>query len=100
MLEGCVPWPAPTAAQYRACGWWEGITVPELLERSTARHPQKTALVSGDLRLSYAELAAGYRRLACRGWGQRGRRASGSHRRSQLTSGTAEHTWPAATSSR
>ena len=66
MLEGCVPWPAPTAAQYRACGWWEGITIPELLERSTARHPQKTALVSGDLRLSYAELAAGYRRLACR----------------------------------
>ena len=66
MLEGCVPWPAPTAAQYRACGWWEGITIPELLERSTARHPQKMALVSGDLRLSYAELAAGYRRLACR----------------------------------
>ena len=66
MLEGCVPWPAPIAAQYRARGWWEGITIPELLERSAARHPQKTALVSGDLRLSYADLVAGYRRLACR----------------------------------
>ena len=35
----------------------------------TSRHtstPRKAALVSGDLRLSYAELAAGYRRLACR----------------------------------
>jgi 2,3-dihydroxybenzoate-AMP ligase len=65
MLEGCVPWPADAAARYRQRGWWEGITIPQLLERSAARHPEKTALVSGDLRLSYADLVAGSRRLAC-----------------------------------
>ena len=65
MLEGCVPWPAGVAARYRQRGWWEGITIPQLLERSAARHPQKTALVCGDLRLSYGDLAAGSQRLAC-----------------------------------
>ncbi|MBI5108446.1 MAG: AMP-binding protein [Rhodocyclales bacterium] len=65
MLEGCVPWPADVAAKYRQRGWWEGITIPQLLERSAARHPGKTALVSGELRLSYADLVAGSRRLAC-----------------------------------
>ncbi|MDP1612788.1 MAG: AMP-binding protein [Sulfuritalea sp.] len=66
MLEGCVPWPADMAARYRQRGWWEGITIPQLLERSAARHPQKTALVCGDSRLSYADLVTGSRRLACR----------------------------------
>jgi 2,3-dihydroxybenzoate-AMP ligase len=66
MLEGCVPWPADVAARYRQRGWWEGITIPQLLERRAARHPQKTALVCGELRLSYADLATSYRRLACR----------------------------------
>ncbi|MDZ4253862.1 MAG: AMP-binding protein [Sulfuritalea sp.] len=65
MLEGCVPWPADVAARYRRQGWWEGITIPQLLERSAARHPQKTALVCGDQRLSYADLVTGSRRLAC-----------------------------------
>jgi len=65
MLEGCVSWPADVAARYRQRGWWEGITIPQLLERSAARHPQKTALVCGDLRLSYADLVTGSQRLAC-----------------------------------
>ena len=65
MLEGCVPWPADVAARYRRQGWWEGITIPQLLERSAARHPGKIALVSGELRLSYADLVSGSRRLAC-----------------------------------
>ena len=65
MLEGCVPWPADVAARYRRRGWWEGITIPQLLERSAARHAHKTALVCGELRLSYADLVAGSRRLAC-----------------------------------
>ena len=65
MLEGCVPWPADAAARYRQRGWWEGITIPQLLERSAARHPQKTALVCGELRMSYGDLVTSYRRLAC-----------------------------------
>ena len=66
MLEGCLPWSADAAASYRRRGWWEGITIPQLLERSAARSPQKTALVCGDLRLSYADLVTGSQRLACR----------------------------------
>ena len=66
MLEGCVPWPADQAAHYRARGWWEGITIPEMLARSAARQPQKTALVSGEQRLSYRDLVETSDRLACR----------------------------------
>ena len=66
MLEGCVPWPADLAQIYRSRGWWEGITIPEMLARSAARHPEKTALVSGDLRLRYSDLVEMSDRLACR----------------------------------
>ncbi|MDK9704168.1 MAG: AMP-binding protein [Sulfuritalea sp.] len=66
MLEGCVPWPADLAERYRTRGWWEGLTIPEMLARSAARHPQKTALVSGDLRLSYRDLIEISDRLASR----------------------------------
>ena len=44
MLKGCVPWPADLAARYRACGWWQGITIPEMLARRVARAPEKTGL--------------------------------------------------------
>jgi 2,3-dihydroxybenzoate-AMP ligase len=66
MLKGCVPWPADLAEAYRSRGWWEGVTIPQMLARSAARHPQKTALVSGELRLSYADLVEVSDRLACR----------------------------------
>ncbi|TRZ94634.1 MAG: (2,3-dihydroxybenzoyl)adenylate synthase [Rhodocyclaceae bacterium] len=66
MLKGCVPWPADLAARYRARGWWEGITIPEMLARSAARAPEKTALVCGDHRLSYRNLVETADRLACR----------------------------------
>ena len=76
MLEGCVPWPAEFAARYRARGWWEGITIAQMLARRAARHPEKTALVYADQRLSYRELVETSDRLACRF------RESGSCRRS------------------
>ena len=41
MMPGTVPWPEELAARWRAEGWWEGITIPQLLERSAARHPGK-----------------------------------------------------------
>ncbi|MCX7167332.1 MAG: AMP-binding protein [Rhodocyclales bacterium] len=65
MLEGCVPWPADLAEAYRSRGWWEGVTIPEMLARSALRHPQKTALICGELRLSYADLVETSDRLAC-----------------------------------
>lgn len=64
MLEGCVPWPADLAARYRKRGWWEGITIPQMLARSAARDPRKTALVCGDARLSYRDLVETADRLA------------------------------------
>ena len=66
MLEGCVPWPADLADAYRSSGWWEGLTIPAMLARRAVRHPRKTALVSGELRLSYADLVEVSDRLACR----------------------------------
>jgi 2,3-dihydroxybenzoate-AMP ligase len=65
MLEGCVPWPADLARLYRTRGWWEGVTIPEMLARRAARHPEKTALVAGDLRLRYRDLVEISDRLAC-----------------------------------
>lgn len=66
MLDGCVFWPAEQAASYRARGWWEGITIAQMLERSAERSPEKTALVCADQRLSYRNLVETSDRLACR----------------------------------
>jgi len=66
MLEGCVPWPAEQAARYRARGWWEGITIAQMLARRADLHPEKTALVCAEQRLSYRNLVETSDRLACR----------------------------------
>ena len=64
MLEGCVPWPEALAARYRADGVWEGLTIFEMVERTAARVPSKTAVVHDGRRVSYAELVANSARLA------------------------------------
>ena len=66
MLEGCVFWPAEFAARYRARGWWEGVTITQMLARSAERSPGKTALVCAGQRLSYRDLVQTSDRLACR----------------------------------
>lgn len=66
MLQGTVPWPAEAAARYRREGHWDGSRVFDLLSRAARSHPTKTALVSGDLRFSYAELQRDALRLAAR----------------------------------
>ncbi len=63
MLEGCVSWPDDLAARYRAAGLWEGLTVFEMVERTMAGVPEKTAVVHAGRRVSYAELVATVRRL-------------------------------------
>ncbi|HEX7383160.1 MAG TPA: AMP-binding protein [Burkholderiaceae bacterium] len=65
-LEGFVGWPPELAERYRATGLWEGLTVDAMVERSARRRPDKTALVAGEQRLSYAELVARGRALAAR----------------------------------
>ena len=64
MLSGCVPWPAELAARYRAQGYWEDVTLWEMLQQTVARMPEKTALVSGAERISYRALGETSLRLA------------------------------------
>jgi 2,3-dihydroxybenzoate-AMP ligase len=54
--EGVVPWPPDLAAEYRRAGYWEDRTIGEYILDAADRHPGKTALVSGDVRMSYGEL--------------------------------------------
>ncbi|MFJ4029008.1 (2,3-dihydroxybenzoyl)adenylate synthase [Paenarthrobacter sp. NPDC089989] len=53
-LEGTIPWPAETAARYRAAGYWTG----ERLDRVGVHHanntPEATAVVDDAERLTYA----------------------------------------------
>ena len=58
MLEGCVPWPAELAALYRREGYWQGRPLGDLLDEACARHADKTALVCGERRMTYARLSA------------------------------------------
>jgi 2,3-dihydroxybenzoate-AMP ligase len=55
---GCVPWPEPLAARWRAAGYWRGETFPGMLRERAARHPDRIAIVAGAERWSYAELDA------------------------------------------
>ncbi len=65
MLEGCAFWPAEFAAGYRTRGWWEGVTITQMLARSAEHSPAKTALVCAGQRLSYRDLVQTSDRLAC-----------------------------------
>ena len=64
MLEGCNAWPEEFARRYREEGYWDGITLWDMLERVTKRVPDKTAIVWGDARISYSELAEQISRMA------------------------------------
>ncbi len=66
MLEGCTPWPPEFAASYRQKGYWEDITLREMLDRSVHSHGDTPALIFQDRRISYNELAADIERLAIR----------------------------------
>ncbi len=66
MLEGCTPWPEEFARRYRLEGYWAGLTLHDMLVASVRAAPEKTALVHGDERLSYAALADAVERLAGR----------------------------------
>lgn len=53
---GVVPWPADLAASYRASGFWQDRPIAEYILDSADRNPHKVALVSGEVRLTYADL--------------------------------------------
>ncbi|WP_166243337.1 (2,3-dihydroxybenzoyl)adenylate synthase [Paenibacillus turpanensis] len=64
MLSDCPAWPAELADYYRQTGCWEGITFGELLRDRAERFGERTAVVSGDERLTYKELDQRADRLA------------------------------------
>jgi 2,3-dihydroxybenzoate-AMP ligase len=55
--EGTTPWPADLAAEFRAKGYWEDRTLGSYILDTANRFPEKVAIVDGDVRLTYAEVA-------------------------------------------
>ena len=68
MLAGCTPWPEEFARRYREQGYWEGITLFEMLKRSAAAAPDRIAIVDGGRRASYRELVELAEQLAAGLW--------------------------------
>lgn len=73
MLAGCPTWPEEFAERYRQEGCWQGETFGTMLRHRAAQYGDRIAIVSGDRRVSYAELdeqadrlAAGFYRLGIR----------------------------------
>jgi 2,3-dihydroxybenzoate-AMP ligase len=58
MRAGAVPWPPELAADYVKAGYWRQRPLGSLPWEWAERHGTKTALVDGQVRLSYRELAA------------------------------------------
>ncbi len=66
MLEGCIPWPEDLARSYRDAGYWQEISLWQMLDSTIGRHPDKMAIVQGDRRVSYRELGERIDQLAFR----------------------------------
>ena len=70
MLAGFTPWPQEFADRYGGEGYWSGSTMGAMPALWAADHPDRTAIVAGRHRWSYADLhmrsdqcAAGFRAL-------------------------------------
>lgn len=55
-MLNCPEWTESTALKYRKLGCWEGITFGEMLRDRADKYGNHTAVVSGDLRLTYHQL--------------------------------------------
>ncbi|MEU1179578.1 AMP-binding protein [Streptomyces sp. NPDC005820] len=55
--DGAVPWPTEYAERYTAKGYWEGIALGDRLHASADATPDAIAVVDGDRRLTYRQLA-------------------------------------------
>jgi non-ribosomal peptide synthetase component E (peptide arylation enzyme) len=72
-LEGVVYTPAEQARRYLEAGAWQPVTIGQALTRVARRHPDRTAYVCEDRRITFAELeqkslavAAGLRSIGLR----------------------------------
>lgn len=63
-LPGFTPWPDDLAERYRRAGYWSGEPLGHAVHRWAARDKNGEALVDGDRRWTYGELAAATDRLA------------------------------------
>ncbi|MGO2749573.1 MAG: (2,3-dihydroxybenzoyl)adenylate synthase [Pseudoclavibacter sp.] len=52
---GTVPWPAEAESHYRASGFWLGHSLWHVLAERAKEHADDTAIVDGEVRLSYRE---------------------------------------------
>lgn len=64
MLPGCTPWPREFAARYRELGYWSGVGLYQRLAQLASQYPDRTALVCGERRWSYAYFDEQVRRFA------------------------------------
>ena len=64
VVSDTVPWPAEWAQRYRERGYWTGQHLSSLLWDTAQRHGEHLALVAGDTRWCYRELAEQAERLA------------------------------------
>ncbi|GIP56663.1 (2,3-dihydroxybenzoyl)adenylate synthase [Paenibacillus sp. FSL W8-0186] len=64
MLAGCPTWPQEFAERYRQEGCWRGETFGEMLRERAKAYGERIAIVSGERRISYAELDDRTDRLA------------------------------------
>jgi len=64
MLEQCTAWPEEFARRYREQDYWANITLHDMLADSIRAAPERTALVRGERRFSYAQLGEAIDRLA------------------------------------
>lgn len=64
MLPGFIAWPANDVEHWRAAGYRPGRRVADIVQSAAARLPNKTAVIEGDRRLTYAELLAQVDQLA------------------------------------
>jgi 2,3-dihydroxybenzoate-AMP ligase len=64
MLEGCTPWPPDFARPYRDKGYWEGLTLSQVMDASVERFGNCEALVFGNARITYRDLGQRIDRLA------------------------------------
>ena len=55
-VEGLVAWPEALATQYRAAGYWKDELLTAPIWRVAAERPEATALIDGDVRMSYGEM--------------------------------------------
>ena len=65
MLPGCTKWAEDVAKRYRDLGYWQGVTLSDLLARAIRRAPDKAALIHGGERITYRTLGESVDRLAC-----------------------------------